>query len=105
MTYSSLDSYERIGGVFRCFAGLEVFYVAMMDWWSGKSVKRRLRKGCPKAGVEAGRIKSAVEEVEAEETDDDEEDQGERDERLRVRGVRRIVEVELRLDEKRGSGV
>jgi hypothetical protein len=98
-TYSSLDSYERIGRQFRYLAKLEVFYLAMTDRWSPESVKRRLMKGVPKPGIEAIRIQEMVEDTEANETSDEDEDEEEKKARLKVRAVRRMVEVELRLDE------
>ncbi|KAF2024979.1 hypothetical protein EK21DRAFT_117234 [Setomelanomma holmii] len=99
VTYSGLDSYEHIGPIFRTFTNLDAFYLAMMDWWSGKTMKRRLRKGRPKPDTMAEKVRNEVERTEAEETDDDEESEGERMERARKREGRRIVECEVRLDE------
>jgi hypothetical protein len=99
ITYSGLDSYDHIGPVLRPYAGLEVLYVGMMDWWSNKVVKRMLRKGKPGIGTVAGKIDKMLRETEAEETDDDDEPEEDYTRRVIVRQQRRILEVEVRLDE------
>lgn len=99
VTYAGLDDYSQIANTMRWLSGMEVLYVAMMDWWSKRSVKRMLRKGVPRRGDVSGRIEKVVREAEAEETDDEDEEETDRKERLRVRGLRRILEVELRLEE------
>jgi hypothetical protein len=99
VTYSGVDSYEHIGPVFRAFARLEICYLAIVDWWSGTTLRRRVRRGRPKAGNVAERIARAVERAEEEETDDEEESGEEWVARVGKRAERRIVECELRLDE------
>lgn len=99
VTYSGLDSYERIGPILRPYARLEALYIGMMDWWSSRIVKRLLRKGNPAPGTVATKIAQVVANTEAEETDDDEETHEQFEKRLAVRQRRRIVEVEVRLDE------
>ncbi|KAH7073453.1 hypothetical protein BKA63DRAFT_514151 [Paraphoma chrysanthemicola] len=99
VTYSGMDSYERIGPMFRPLVSLDIFYLGMMDWWSGKTVKRLLRKGVPAPDVMAHKIESIVQKTEAEETDDDEESTEEWMTRAKKRQGRRIVECEVRLDE------
>lgn len=99
VTYSALDSYEKIGPVLRAYAGLETLYVGMLDLWSSKAVARVLRRGKPAVGCVAGRIRRVVEETEAEETEDEEESEEEVKKRMEVRARRRIVEVEARPDE------
>ncbi|KAF1844906.1 uncharacterized protein K460DRAFT_365852 [Cucurbitaria berberidis CBS 394.84] len=99
VTYSGLDTYTRIGPVMRPYASLEVLYIGMVDWWSNRMVKRLVRKGNPKTGSVAQKIADVVAETEAEETDDDEETEEHLSKRVAVRERRRIVEVEVRLDE------
>ncbi|KAL6708254.1 hypothetical protein ACN47E_003178 [Coniothyrium glycines] len=99
ITYSGLDSYECIGPLFRPFAGLEVVYIGMMDWWSHKTTMRMLRKNIPASGTVAAKISRVLADTEAEETDDDEETNEELQTRISARARRRIVEVETRLDE------
>ncbi|KAH7089988.1 hypothetical protein FB567DRAFT_547526 [Paraphoma chrysanthemicola] len=99
VTYSGMDSYERIGPMFRPLINLDIFYLGMMDWWSGKTVKRLLRKGVPAPDAMAHKIESIVKKTEAEETDDDEESREDWMGRIMKRQARRIVECEVRLDE------
>ncbi|KZM21361.1 uncharacterized protein EKO05_0008884 [Ascochyta rabiei] len=99
VTYSSLDGYKSIGGVLRCYVGLETLYVSMSDWWSDRSVKTRLRRGRPQVGYVACKVETELKIAEAEETDDESESDGECVARLEIRKSRRVVECELRLDE------
>lgn len=99
VTYSGLDTYDLIGPLLRLYAGLEVLYIGMMDWWSNETVKQQLQRGYPVVGAVADKIQTVVQEVEAEETDDDEEPYEHVQKRLAVRARRRILEVEVRLDE------
>ncbi len=99
VSYSGLDSYALIGPVFRPFAHLETLYLCVNDGRMKEDVKMLLAKGVPAAGAIAAKVKSMVEEAEAEETDDDEESKEVAQERLAVRAMRRVLEVELRLEE------
>lgn len=99
VTYSGLDSYEQIGPTLRPYASLEVLYVGMKDQWSSRAVVRMLEKGKPSPNVVAEKINRNLIDTEAEETDDDEEPEEVSQLRLAVRTRRRIVEVDLRLDE------
>ncbi|KAH7372002.1 hypothetical protein BKA66DRAFT_423266 [Pyrenochaeta sp. MPI-SDFR-AT-0127] len=100
VTYSGCDSYEDIGSVLRPYASLETLYIGMMDWWSSRIAKRRVRKGNPATGTVASKIEEVLGKTEAEETDDDEESNEQLDLRAAVSKRRRIVEVEVRLDEQ-----
>ncbi|CAO2648253.1 Nn.00g075200.m01.CDS01 [Neocucurbitaria sp. VM-36] len=99
ITYSGFDDYSHIGPVMRPYAALEVLYIGMVDGWSNRAVRRMVRRGVPKRGVVAGKIEEVVRETEAEETDDDEESEEMLGRRVGVRERRRILEVEVRLDE------
>ncbi|KAG9195449.1 hypothetical protein G6011_00570 [Alternaria panax] len=73
ISYSGLDTYALIGAVMRPYAHLETLYLCMNDVRIQESVKMLLKKGIPAEGATAWKLKSMVEQVEAEETDDDEE--------------------------------
>jgi hypothetical protein len=99
ISYSGLDSYALIGPVLRPFAYLDTLYLCMNDRRIKENVRRLLKKGAPADGVTAEKLKSMVEQTEADETDDDEESEEVVTERLAVRARRRVLEVYLRLGE------
>jgi len=65
-----------------------------------ENVKRLLKKGVPADGVTAEKLRSIIEQTEADETDDDEESEDLATERLDVRARRRVLEACLRLGEE-----
>ncbi|KAF1997186.1 hypothetical protein P154DRAFT_622611 [Amniculicola lignicola CBS 123094] len=97
VTYSGRDKFETVALSMRWLKQLNTLYVAMMDWWSDRTVMRKLRKGRPKKGHVTRRILKSLGEIYGEETDVEDEDD---DEVVFVRNVR-VVEVELRLEEKK----
>ncbi|KAI4649593.1 hypothetical protein J4E93_003913 [Alternaria ventricosa] len=99
ISYSGLDSYALIGPYLRPFARLETLYLCMNDARIKENVKKLLKKGVPADGITAERLRSMIEQTEADETDDDEESEGLATERLEVRAKRRVLEVYLRLGE------
>ena len=99
ISYSGLDSYALIGPYLRPFARLETLYLCMNDVFIKENVKRLLKKGVPADGVTAEKLRSTIEQTEADETDDDEESEDVAMERLVVRARRRVLEVYLRLGE------
>ncbi|KAI4621565.1 hypothetical protein J4E80_003935 [Alternaria sp. BMP 0032] len=99
ISYSGLDSYALIGPYLRPFARLETLYLCMNDTRTKENVKRLLKKGVPADGVTAGKLRSMIEQTEADETDDDEESVEVATERLGVRAKRRVLEAYLRLEE------
>jgi len=99
ISYSGLDSYALIGPYLRPFARLETLYLCMNDTRTKENVKRLLKKGVPADGVTAEKLRSTIEQTEADETDDDEESEEVATERLDVRARRRVLEVYLRLEE------
>jgi hypothetical protein len=100
VTYSGLDDYSEISGTLRWLDDLEVLYVAMQDKRSSMDVVRGLRKGYPRAGMVSAKILQVLSDAEGEETEDEEEDADSREERKMIRANRRVVEVDLRLDEQ-----
>ncbi|KAF2119162.1 hypothetical protein BDV96DRAFT_643309 [Lophiotrema nucula] len=98
VTYSGVDDYSRIAFSMRWLKQLETLYVAMMDWWSKRTVTRLLRKGVPGQGTVAMKIERNLADLEGEETDDDSDKEEFGDSSVTKRNVR-VVEVELRLEE------
>ncbi|KAI4654825.1 uncharacterized protein J4E78_007002 [Alternaria triticimaculans] len=99
ISYSGLDSYALIGSYLRPFARLETLYLCMNDTRMKENVKRLLKKGVPADGVTSEKLRSMIEQTEADETDDDEESEDLATERLEVRARRRVLEAYLRLGE------
>jgi len=64
-----------------------------------EKVKKLLDKGVPDEGLTAEKLRGILEQAEADETDDDEESEEMENERLAVRARRRVLEVDLRLEE------
>jgi len=99
ISYSGLDSYALVGPYPRPFARLETLYLCMNDARIKENVNRLLKKGVPADGVTAEKLRSMIEQTEADETDDDEESEDLTTKRLNVRARRRVLEVYLRLEE------
>ncbi|CAG5153742.1 uncharacterized protein ALTATR162_LOCUS3311 [Alternaria atra] len=99
VSYSGLDSYALIGPVLRPYAHLETLYLCMNDERVIEKVKKLLDKGVPDEGVTAEKLRRILEQAEADETDDDDESEEMGNERLAVRARRRVLEVDLRLEE------
>ncbi|KAF2736799.1 hypothetical protein EJ04DRAFT_562073 [Polyplosphaeria fusca] len=100
VTYSGVDDYASVALAMRWLKGLETLYVGMVDWWSERGVRRRVRRGSPRMGEVEGVIGRRLGELEGEETSDEEEEEegGECRGCGEKRSVR-VVEVELRLEE------
>ncbi|KAF2463624.1 uncharacterized protein BDR25DRAFT_319831 [Lindgomyces ingoldianus] len=98
LTYSGHDEYKMFTYHLRWFKNLEVLYIAMVDWWSERQVKRAVRKGKIKVGAIREAIQGRLEKYKGEETDDDE-DEDHSEEGVEEKKEIRVVEVELRLDE------
>jgi len=98
VSWSGEDSYDGIGPVLRPYARLETLYLCMNDWRIQERMKKLLRYEVVGGGEFAEKIKQVVQMTEDEETEDDGESEEVVKTRVAVRVRRRILEVDLRLD-------
>jgi hypothetical protein len=73
ITYSGMDDYSGVSNAMRWLQGMETLYMAMMDRWSKKTVKRLLARGIPKSGSVSEKIEERLREADDEETEDESE--------------------------------
>ena len=99
ISYSGIDSYALIGPLLRPYSHLTTLYLCMNDERVRENVKTLLMKGIRPKGAMADKLRSMIEQAEAEETDDEEESEENEKERLAVRQWRRVLEVDTKLGE------
>lgn len=99
VTFSGMDNYHHLANYMRCLTGMRTCYIVMRDRWPSKISQTMITAGLIREGLIGYMLRRQLAKMEAR----NELPEGRREELLRLREMRRVVEVEkLVLDEAGG---